>query len=49
MPRTKEQFEEIREKTKAQILKASLELFAENGFKGTSISDIAKMQEFLKG
>ncbi len=49
MPRTKEQFEEIREKTKAQILESSLKLFAEKGYSGTSISDIAKDAKISKG
>ncbi len=31
MPRTPEQFEEIREKTRAKILEHSLRLFAEKG------------------
>ena len=49
MPRTEEQFLEIREKTKAQILKSSLKLFSQNGFNGTSISDIAKDAKISKG
>ena len=49
MPRTKEQFEEIRSRTKLKILKNALELFAEKGFKGTSISDIAKAAGVSKG
>lgn len=49
MPRTKEQFEEIRKKTKHKILENALMLFAEKGFKGTSISDIAKSAGISKG
>jgi AcrR family transcriptional regulator len=49
MPRTEQQFLEIREKTKAQILKSSLKLFSQNGFSGTSISDIAKDAKISKG
>ena len=49
MPRTKEQFEEIRTKTKRKILEHALVLFAEKGFKGTSINDIAKSAEISKG
>ena len=49
MPRTKEQFKEIREKTRKIILDSSLNLFAEKGFNGTSISDIAKKAEISKG
>ena len=49
MPRTEEQFHEIRERSKTQILNSSLKLFAEKGFKGTSISDIAKDAKISKG
>lgn len=49
MPRTKEQFEEIRGKTKHKILESALVLFAEKGFKGTSINDIAKSAGISKG
>ena len=49
MPRTEEQFHEIREKTKTQILNSSLKLFAEKGFNGTSISDIAEDANISKG
>jgi len=49
MPRTKEQFEEIRSKTKHKILESALILFAEKGFKGTSINDIAKLAGISKG
>ena len=49
MPRTKEQFEEIRKNTRHLILENALTLFAEKGFKGTSISDIAKASGVSKG
>ncbi len=49
MPRTKEQFEEIREKTKQNILNAGLKLFAQKGYHGTSIADIAKEAGISKG
>lgn len=49
MPRTKEQFEEIRKNTRHIILENALFLFAEKGFKGTSISDIAKAAGVSKG
>ncbi len=49
MPRSKEQFEEIRRKTKDNILKASLRLFAGKGYHGTSINDIAKAAKISKG
>ncbi len=49
MPRTKEQFKEIREKTKRNILNAGLKLFARKGYHGTSIADIAKEAGISKG
>ncbi len=49
MPRTPEQFEEIRKKTRELILDKSLELFAERGYKGTTIADIAKACGISKG
>jgi len=49
MPRTKKQFEEIRESTKKEILDVSLKLFAEKGYYGTSISSIAKEAKISKG
>ena len=49
MPRTAEQFEEIREKTKQKILENSLRLLATKGYHGTSISDIAKASGISKG
>lgn len=49
MPRSHEQFEEMREKTKSKILDHSLRLFAEKGYHGTSISDIAKAAGVSKG
>ena len=49
MPRTKEQNEEIRNKTRRLILNCSLNLFANKGFHGTSISDIAKAAGISKG
>lgn len=49
MPRTEKQFQSIREKTKARILSTALELFAHKGFKGTTISDIAKAAGISKG
>jgi AcrR family transcriptional regulator len=49
MPRTKEQNEEIRNKTRRTILDSSLKLFANKGFHGTSISDIAKDAGISKG
>ena len=49
MPRTKEQNEEIRNKTRRLILDSSLKLFANKGFHGTSISDIAGAAGISKG
>jgi AcrR family transcriptional regulator len=49
MPRTKEQLQEIREKTEKLILYAALELFAEKGFNGTTISDIVAKAGISKG
>jgi len=48
-PRTPEQFEEIRETKKALILDTALELFANEGFFKTSISDITKKAGISKG
>ncbi|MEN8193662.1 MAG: TetR/AcrR family transcriptional regulator [Bacteroidota bacterium] len=49
MPRTKEQFQEMREKTKQSIIDAGLKLFAQRGYYGTSIADIAKEAGISKG
>lgn len=49
MPRTEEQNQVIREKTKNAILASSLKLFAKRGFNGTSISNIAKEAGISKG
>ena len=48
-PRTKEQFEKIRETSRMEILNAALELFATNGFHATSISQIAEKAGISKG
>lgn len=48
-PRTKEQFEEIRRKSIEAIKNAALELFARNGYKSTSISQIAREAGVSKG
>ncbi len=49
MPRTKEQFEEIRKNTKQSIIDAGLKLFAHRGYHGTSIAEIAKEAGVSKG
>jgi len=48
-PRTKEQFEEIRSKSREKIEKIALELFALNGYHATSISQIAEKAGISKG
>ena len=49
MPRTPEQYEEIRNGKKRIILKTALELFAKQGYKSTSIRCIAQKAEISKG
>jgi len=48
-PRTKQQFEKIRKSSKNKILAVALELFAQNGYQGTSIAQIAKKAKISKG
>lgn len=48
-PRTKIQFEGIRQEKRNLILNSSLKLFAKNGYHGTSISMIAKKAGISKG
>ncbi len=48
-PRTKEQFEKIRESSRNEILNAALDLFATNGFHAASISQIAEKAGISKG
>jgi AcrR family transcriptional regulator len=48
-PRTKQQFEKIRKSSKDKILAVALELFAQNGYQGTSIAQIAKKAKISKG
>lgn len=48
-PRTPEQFEEIRQQSRARIMETALELFARQGFHNTSISQIAKAANVSKG
>ncbi len=48
-PRTAEQFEEIRIGKVELIMRAALELFANNGYESTSISKIAKSAGISKG
>ncbi len=49
MPRSKEQFREIREKTRKVILGSALKLFSIRGYHGTSINDIAREAGISKG
>lgn len=42
MPRTKQQFEAMREKSKAHILEVAMEMFATQGYHSTSINAIAQ-------
>jgi AcrR family transcriptional regulator len=48
-PRTETQFKEIRESRKSQIMDAALELFADQGYTHTSISNIAAKAKISKG
>jgi AcrR family transcriptional regulator len=48
-PRSEEQYEQIREERKKQIMEVALELLAEEGFGKVSISKIAKKAEISKG
>lgn len=48
-PRTTEQFGKIRQEKKELIMGTALELFAENGYHPTSISQIAKKAGISKG
>lgn len=49
MPRTPEQYEEIRKEKKQMIMDVALELFASEGFHASSISMIAKKANISKG
>lgn len=48
-PKTKEQFDEIRLQTMTTIKEVALELFAQQGYHGTSISQIARAANISKG
>ena len=49
MPKRPEQYDDIRSQKKQLIMDTALELFAENGFHATSISQIAKNANISKG
>ncbi|UZR93854.1 TetR/AcrR family transcriptional regulator [Chondrinema litorale] len=48
-PKTPNQFQEIREKSREHLLAVSMRLFALNGYQATSISQIAKEAGVAKG
>ncbi len=48
-PRTSEQFDQIRQEKKILIMDVALELFAENGYHATSMSQIANKAGISKG
>ncbi len=48
-PKTDIQFQAIRDKSRHKIMEAATELFARQGFQGTSISDIAAVAGISKG
>lgn len=47
--KAKKRFKEMRQRSEEKILNTALELFATNGYKNTSISEIAKKAEISKG
>lgn len=49
MPRSPEQFDDIRKQKKQLIMDSALELFAEKGFHATSMSQIATKAKISKG
>ena len=49
MPRTYEQFQEIRDLRKRAIMEAALEVFAGDGYHAASVSKIAKNAKISKG
>lgn len=49
MPRTKEQYEEIRKTSKQKILNAALEVFATEGYHSATVDAIAKTAGISKG
>ncbi len=48
-PKSKEQFEEIREASREKIMEAALELFANKGYQSTSITEIGRKAGISKG
>lgn len=49
MPRTPKQFQAMQDESRAQLVQAALELFAEKGFENTSVSAIARRAELSQG
>jgi AcrR family transcriptional regulator len=49
MPRNKEQTEQIRAESREKILKTALHLFAEKGYDGCNVSDIARTAGMSQG
>ena len=49
MPRTPPQFQAMQDESRAQLVQAALELFAEKGFENTSVSAIAKRAGVSQG
>ncbi len=49
MPRSEEQYEQIREERRQQIMHVALEIIAEEGFANSSISKIARKANISKG
>ena len=49
MPRTKDQTEQIRAESRAKIIATARRLFAERGFDGCNVSDIAKQAGMSQG
>ena len=49
MPRTKEQFNSMRNVTKDKIVEAGLKLFSHKGLAATSINDIASLAGISTG
>ncbi len=49
MPRSQEQYDEIRKQKKELIMGVALELFAKNGYHATSISQITQKAKISKG
>lgn len=49
MPQTKEQFEEIRNKTREKIQLATMQLFVQKGYISTNVQEIADLADISIG